>query len=314
MDRFQYLLSLQDIYEGLDKIDSYEMFHLVDELTLHYQSRKGDFITVINEDNVSQVFSLSHMYNRRLIRPDNDLFKVQYLGPHDNDVKHDNTKKINDYDAFHYTLTQYGFDYFYILLSVDELLLSIQEKAFLSSVNKKGGYNANEYFNKKITTQDNEINYRDNISHFVRLHYRPKDDLLLASFHAFNRLHKAQVLVGLDFDLIKDINLKVYPLSNAGLDLIYDQHFYQLNLSAETLPIYHLERYDYVAMFSSYDNHSYSTMVRGAEVLIFDRLPTSYIKVLYFPSENDKKEFLRKVEELMLNMPYELKVDATKFD
>lgn len=314
MDRFKYLLKLHDIYEALDGVNEYPLFHLVDKVHLTYKGRKGDFITVINEEGNTQVFSLSHMYNRRLIKPDDKLFKVEFIGAHDNEVKHDVTKSIHTYDEFFDTLSTYGFDYFYLLLSVEELILSLKEKAFLSSSNKKSGYNASEFLKHKLTVQDNEIHYKENISHFVRLHYRPKDDLLLASYHAFKRQNKALVLIGLDFNLIKDEELRVYPLPNAGLDLIYDQHFYLINLRPDTFPIYSLDKYDYVAMFSSYDNHAHSTMVRGAETLVFDKLATRYIKALYFPSESDKKEFLTKIEELNIDIKFDLIIDATKFD
>ena len=315
MDKFRYLLSLNEIYSGFDQQQDYHIYHLVDQLNLKFIVRKGDFITVLNDEGEKQIFSLSHMYNRRLIRPDQGLFKVEFLGPHNDVIRHDSSKKINDYADLKLTLEKYGFDGFYTLISVEELLLTLQKGAFLSSANKKGNdYLASKFLLQKTSHQDININYKDNINHFVRLHYRPKDDMLLAFHHAFNRTNKAKVLVQLDYDLIKDAKLKVYPLANCGLDLIYDQHFYQLHLNKDTFSVYHFEKYDFVAMFSAYDNHQHSTMVRTAEVLVFDRLPTQYIKCLYFESSDEENIFLRRLEEVDLKIDIPTKIDATKFD
>ena len=82
-----------------------------------------------------------------------------------------------------------------------------------------------KYLLKKTQQHDGLINFKDNINHFVRLHYRPKDDMLVAFYQSFKRLNKDKVLVRLTFDCIKDEHYHIYPLANCGLDLIYDAAF-----------------------------------------------------------------------------------------
>ncbi len=297
MEKFIYMYSLEDIKRQLATIEEYPLYHLVDEVHLLCVGVRGDFMSVIDEHKQKQTFSLSHMYQKRAIKPDNHLFKATFIGPHDDTPKHELGVKINDFSQLETVLKSYGFDGFYMLLSLDELLLNLNRKKFLAAIYRQDpAVDMTRLFQQKSQTQDGVIHFKDNISNFVRLHYRPKDDMLIAFAQAFKRQGKPSVLVRLRFDLISDGKNRVYPLSNCGLDLMYDQHFYQLNLTAKTVPLYHFEKYDFVAQFSSYDNHRHSTMVRTAEVLVFDQLSTRYIDAIIFASKSDQESYLSRVE------------------
>ncbi|HKM02788.1 MAG TPA: hypothetical protein VJZ31_02530 [Bacilli bacterium] len=293
IDKFEYVLSLNEVKEGLAEIKEYKLYHLVDKITLTIKGIKGDFINVINEAGDPQLFSLSHMYAKKVIKPDGHLFNAKYLGRFDNEFKHDSRKKITNFDELEATLRAYDFDGFYLITALDQLVESLKEGYIRANVYKKNPeLDLEALYNSKTSSQDSEIHFKENINNFVRLHYRAKDDLMLAYYNALKRLNKAKVLIRFNFDLIKDDVNRVYPLPNCGLDLIYDQHFYQLKVSEATVAQYHFEKYDYVAMFSSYDNHSHSTMVRTAEVLVYDKLATTYIDRLIFINESERIEFL----------------------
>lgn len=315
MDKFKYLHSLEDIKERLRQEEEYPFFHLVDKINLRFVAIKGDFITVINEEGQKQVFSLTHMYSKRVFKPDNDIFKVEYLGQHDNKVKHDKTSKISNYDELENTLKCYGFDGFYMLLSSEELVTTLQREYFIASALKKDPTrNLATVYLSKTSEQDRLIHFQENIDNFVRLHYRPKNDLLIAYYNAFKRLNKSKVLVRFEFKLLKDETHKVYPLPNCGLDLLYDRHFYELSLNNDSFKLYNFHKYDFVAMFSSFDNHNHSTMVRTSEVLVFEKLATKFIDRLIFESQQEKDAFLLALDEktrtLLINI---CTVDSTKF-
>lgn len=312
MDKFRYLHSLSDIYEQLKIRTNYPLFHLVDQLDLVITKINGDFITVLNEEGKTNVFSLSHMYHKRVIRPDHDLFQVEYIGHHEISVKHEPNKAIHDYQHLEATLKAYDFDGFYLLVSVDDLLNTMKNGNFLATRLKKDPtIDMEEVFQEKTTKQDLLVNFKDNIEYFVRLHYRAKDDLLLATYHSFVRNKKPCVLVRLSFDILLDPSNRCYPLSNCGLDLIYDQHFYQLFLTPKTFPLYHFHKYDFPSMFGDYDNHEISTMVRTAEVLVFHQLSSKYIDQLYFENNEDKDYFIR--QSTQKNQALPLEVNPTKF-
>jgi len=298
MDKFIYLHSLDDIKNGLSERQDYHLYHLVDDINLRYVSLQGDFVTFINDEDEKQMFSLSHMYTKKAIRPDDDLFRAHYIGVHDNAVKHDVSKTITSYEDWEKTLKAYGFDGFYMLISVDDLVNNLQAGYFYANSYKKNPtIKMDEIFVKKTQQHDGLINFKDNINHFVRLHYRPKDDMLVAFYQSFKRLNKDKVLVRLTFDFIKNEHYHIYPLANCGLDLIYDAAFYQLNLKRDNVTLHHFEKFDYVAQFSSYDNHRHSTMTRTAEVLVYDKLPTHFIDQLIFENEEEKSRFLDKLSK-----------------
>jgi hypothetical protein len=317
MDKFRYLHDLETIKEKLLSKTDYQMFHLVDEIHLNFVSLKGDFITVKNDEDEKQIFSLSHMYNKRAIKPDNDIFIAEKMGEHDDALKHDPTKPIRNYESFINTLKLYGFDGFYQIMSVDSLLMSLKRNVFLCSRYKnEPGLDMNQVYLDKTSKQDNQIHFKENIANFVALHYRSKNDNLLANYHILVRQKLNKVLVRFKPELLVDETKKCYPLPNGGLDLIYDQHFYQLNLTKDNYSLYHFEKYDYVAMFSSYDNHRHSTMVRTANVLVFDKLSIKWIDAFIFENENDKNEFLNheKLDHPVLEKhQIKLIVDQTQF-
>lgn len=315
MNKFAYINSLDEIKSALIDRQEYSLYHLVDHVFLKFVALKGDFITVVNEDNQKQVFSLSHMYTKRALRPDEDIFKAVFLGEHDDTHKHQIGHKINNYEQLKSTLEAYNFDGFYTLVSFDDLVNNLSKGYFFAPLYKKNNsVDMQEVYIGKTTLHDGKIEFKDNIDNFVRLHYRPKDDLLVAFYNSFLRLNKAKVLVRFAFNLIQDEESKVYPLSNCGIDMIYDQHFYMLNLNSQTLPLYNFDRYDYVAQFASYDNHAHSTMVRTAEVLVFDRLSTKFIDQLIFDSPVERDLFLSRLENSARASYEKISiVDPTKF-
>lgn len=312
MEKFIYINSLESIKEGLQSRKDYTFFHLVDQIHLVFVSLKGDFITVLNDEQKEQMFSLSHMYHKRAIQPDDDLFSANVIGQHDNDLKHKSGQLIESYSTFLATLESYGFDGFYQIMNTNFLFLTLKRKALLCARYRQDpAVNMQEVYLSKVTTQDQNIHYKENIDNFVALHYRPKNDQLLSSYHILTRQKANKVLVRFKATLLQDPNNKCYPLSNYGLDLIFDQHFYQLNLNNQNYPLYQFDKYDYVAMFSSYDNHQHSTMVRTSFVLIYDQISIEWIDALIFENEEDKILFLNdeKYDKDIIDQ-YQIKIEV----